>query len=118
MASASPGSMAMSGTTSTDAVYFTIHNSGSQPDELVAASSSVATTVQLHKSQMVNGVMTMQPVQSITVNAGGQVQFQPGGYHVMLVGLKRDLNVGDTFQVTLTFKQAGAITVPVEVKQQ
>jgi copper(I)-binding protein len=36
----------------------------------------------------------------------------------MLIGLRRDLKVGDTFQITLTFKQAGSITVPVEVKQQ
>ncbi len=118
MATASPGSMDMSVATSTDAVYFTVHNSGQQSDEIVSASSSVADAVELHQSRMVNGVMTMQPVQSIVVNAGGELQFQPGGYHVMLIGMRRDLNVDDTFQITLTFRDAGMIAVPVEVKQQ
>ena len=118
MGTASPDSVQMSTTQTTDAVYFTIRNTGKQDDELVSASSVVADAVELHKSEMQNGVMTMQPVASILVAAGGSVEFQPGGYHVMLIGMRHDLNAGDRFDVTLNFKVAGAITVEVEVKQQ
>ncbi len=118
MATASPASMDMGSTATTDAVYFTIRNNGKQDDELISASSNVAEAVELHKSEMSNGVMTMQPVQSLPVAVGGTVEFQPGSFHVMLIGMRRDLNVGDQFQMTLNFKEAGAITVEVDVRQQ
>ena len=118
MGTASPGSMDMGSTVTTDAVYFTIHNTGKQDDQLVSASSDVAGAVELHQSVMDNGVMTMKPIQSISVPAGGSVEFKPGGYHVMLIGMRRDLNVGDQFEVTLNFKVAGAVKVEVEVQQQ
>ena len=113
MPSASPGAMDMD---TTDAVYFTIHNKGSAADELLSASSTVATAVQLHQSTLTNGISSMKQVNSVDVPAGGSVSFDPGNYHVMLIGLKRDLNVGDHFDVTLSFKQAGDITVSVEVR--
>jgi hypothetical protein len=113
MPSASPGAMDMD---TTDAVYFTIHNNGSDADELLSASSAVATTVQLHQSTLTNGISSMKQVSSVTVPAGGSVSFDPGNYHVMLIGLKHDLNVGDHFDLTLTFKESGTITVSVEVR--
>jgi copper(I)-binding protein len=117
MASGTPGSMDMGGTETTDAIYFTIHNAGGQDDQLVGASSQIAQAVELHQSVMQNGVMAMQPVKSVDVPAGGTVEFKPGSYHVMLIGLRKDLNAGDHFDVTLTFTHAGAKTVSVEVKQ-
>ena len=108
----------MDTTQTTDAIYFTIHNNGNHDDELISASSDVADAVELHKSEMENGVMTMQPVQSVPVAVGGTVEFNPGSFHVMLIGMRRDLNVGDHFEVTLNFKVAGAIKVEVEVQQQ
>ena len=115
MPSASPDAMNMNVDT-TDAVYFTIHNKGSDADQLLSASTAVATTVELHQSTLTNGISSMKQLNSVDVPAGGTVTFDPGNYHVMLIGLKRDLNVGDHFDLTLTFKQGGNITVSVEVR--
>lgn len=54
---------------------------------------------------------------TLEVPAKGQVELKPGGYHVMLIGVKRDLKVGDKFSLELQFEKSGAITVEAEVKQ-
>ncbi|MBS1848201.1 MAG: copper chaperone PCu(A)C [Actinobacteria bacterium] len=63
------------------------------------------------------GMLTMRPVDSIPVPAGGQVALAPGGYHVMVMGLRRNLVPGDTFRITVRFAHAGAVGVPVTVRK-
>ncbi|MCP3856572.1 MAG: copper chaperone PCu(A)C [Actinomycetia bacterium] len=64
------------------------------------------------------GAMTMQEVASIPVAAGETVAFQPGGLHVMMLGLVEPLEVGDEFDITLTFANAGDVVVTVEVREE
>ena len=66
---------------------------------------------------MGGGMMTMQPVESIPVPAGETVALEPGGYHVMLLDVKKVLAVGDTIDVTLTFEKAGEVTTTAEVRE-
>ncbi len=63
------------------------------------------------------GAMTMHPVDAVHVPAGGTVSFQPGGYHVMLMGLVSPLQMSETFELTLVFEHAGAVVVTVEVRE-
>jgi copper(I)-binding protein len=49
--------------------------------------------------------------------AGEETIFQPGGLHVMLIGLHQYLNVGDSFTVTLVMEKAGEISLNVVVKE-
>lgn len=63
------------------------------------------------------GAMTMRPVESIDLPAGETVKLEPGGYHIMLLDLVKPLEVGQTFDVTLTFEQAGEQTVTAEVRE-
>ena len=63
------------------------------------------------------GNMTMVEVDSIELPAGDTVVFEPGGYHVMLLGLVEPLEVGDTFELTLTFASGAEETVTVEVRE-
>ena len=65
---------------------------------------------------MGDGAMTMQPVDSIELPAGEEVALEPGGYHIMLLDLVAPLEVGDTFEITLTFENAGEVTVTAEVR--
>ncbi|MCS6842487.1 MAG: copper chaperone PCu(A)C [Roseiflexus sp.] len=110
------GGMDMGGANS--AAYMVIRNTGSQPDKLIAASSDVAKTVELHTVVEEGGVMRMRQVEGgIEIPANGEVVLKPGGFHVMLIGLTRDLNVGDKVQLTLTFEKAGQIPVTAEVRQ-
>jgi hypothetical protein len=61
--------------------------------------------------------MKMQPVASIPLDPGAEVTFQPGGLHVMLINLTRDLKAGDSINLVLKFKNTGALTIKVPVKE-
>lgn len=99
------------------AVYLVLHNDTSQADELVGASSEIAQIVELHKSEVdAQGVMRMLKQDTISLPANGKIMLQPGGYHIMLIGLKRDLRAGDTFQVVLKFKSHPDLTLQCAVR--
>jgi copper(I)-binding protein len=100
------------------AVYMTLRNSGAAEDRLLGAASDVAATVELHETTSSGGMMSMSPVAAIPVPAGGSVDLAPGGYHVMLIDLVRPLEAGQTIPVTLTFEQAGTMTVMAEVRAE
>lgn len=115
------------------AVYLLITNGSSSEDVLLGASGELARAVEIHQSMlgedsaeddeatshegmvMGNDVMQMMPVESLSLAANESVTFEPGGYHVMLIELQQDLELGDTFEITLHFKQAGDVPVQVEV---
>lgn len=100
------------------AVYFTIDNRAGQPDSLLSASSQVAQTVELHQSmQKDDGTMAMHMQASVPIPAGETVEFTPGGLHVMLINLPNDLQVGDTFPLSLNFQNAGAVNLDVTVRE-
>ena len=63
-------------------------------------------------------IAKMRPVDSVAIAPGTPVVFQPGGYHVMIMGLKGPLNEGDSFPLTLTFEKAGDVTVHVTVMKK
>lgn len=99
----------------TSIVYATIANDGAADDRLIAAATPVAGTVELHRTLETNGVASMPPVAAIPVKAGGSASLAPGGYHIMLMDLKRPLKAGETLPLTLTFATAGQVAVTVEV---
>jgi periplasmic copper chaperone A len=84
--------------------------------KLVAASSPVAGVVEIHEMAMEGNVMKMRAVPGVELPAGKPVDFKPGGYHVMLMDLKRQLKPGDTVPVTLVVEGAGGKRETVEVK--
>jgi copper(I)-binding protein len=97
------------------AVYFTVSNGGDQPDRLIAASTGVAASVQVHETAMAeDGTMSMHEVDGLDLPAGGTLALEPGGYHLMLIDAER-ADVGDTVQVTLDWENAGEMTIDVEV---
>jgi hypothetical protein len=98
------------------AVYVTITNRGGGSDALVSATTDAAVTVELHETVQESGVMKMRPLPRVDVPAGGRLEMKPGGHHIMLLGLKRDLKPGDTVSVTLTFDKAGPMTVEAPVR--
>jgi hypothetical protein len=64
---------------------------------------------------MAGGAMTMQPVEFIELPAGVAVEMKPGGYHIMMMELGSPLELGTSIQITLTFEQAGDVTIDVPV---
>jgi copper(I)-binding protein len=98
-------------------VFFTISNPTSHADRLLSAESDIANAVELHKTTMTDGIMQMTPQEYVEIPAGEQVIFQPGDLHVMLIGLHDQLNVGDSFELTLSFEIAGQITLTATVQE-
>lgn len=99
----------------TGAVYVTIRNNGPMSDRLVAASTPVAGTAELHTHIHEGNVMRMRKVESVPVEAGKTVAFAPGSLHVMLIGLKAPLKQGASVPLSLTFEKAGEISVSATV---
>ncbi len=98
-------------------VYMKIRNSGNQNDRLLRAQTDIAAKVELHTMEMQGGQMKMTPTDSLEIPAGGEVELQSGGAHIMLFGITREPKVGDVFSLTLQFEKAGAVPVQVEVRQ-
>jgi copper(I)-binding protein len=73
---------------------------------LVSVSSPVAGTVEIHEMAMEKDVMKMRQVPGLALAAGQATELKPGGYHVMLMGLKAPVVGGDTVALTLTFEDA------------
>jgi copper(I)-binding protein len=97
---------------STGAAYMTVTNNGSAPERLSCASTAAAATCRIHEMAMNNGVMQMRPVQGgLEVEPGQTVTLKPGGYHMMLQGLKAPLKAGDKLEATLTSSGGGSVKV-------
>jgi len=99
------------------AVYLVLRNEGGQEDALVGGETPVAEAVELHQTtRNEEGVVTMRRVERVPLPPGKEVAFQPGGLHLMLIRLRRDLRPGDTFPLTLRFEAGEPLTVQVEVR--
>lgn len=96
--------------------YFVVQNNGDVDDRLLSASSPVADKAELHTHLRDGEVVRMRQVDDIAVPAGKSVALEPGGLHVMLMGLKEPLHQGNKFPLTLEFEQAGSVTVEVMVQ--
>lgn len=122
-----PWARASSAMASAGAAYMKIENTGSAADALIGASSPAATTVEVHETVAMGspapgasgdgGMMGMQPIARLDIPAGGSVELKPGSYHIMLIGLKQDLKVGDSVEITLKFEKVGEIKVTASVRE-
>lgn len=102
----------------TGAVFMLLVNEGGEPDRLVGGETDVAEVVEIHETVMEGEVMKMQMLpDGLEVPAKGEVLLKPGSYHIMLIGIKRDLQVGDTFNLDLQFEKSGILTVKPEVQE-
>jgi copper(I)-binding protein len=106
----------MHGGTGNGAVYVTLRNTGPDPDALVGAASDTAETVELHETIRDGDVMRMRPVVKMEVPAGGTLVMKPGGLHVMLINLKRDLTPGERVHVTLSFERGAPVSLEAPVR--
>lgn len=98
------------------AVYLLLHNHSVGDDALVGVSAEVAAAAEMHLSKMnADGIMEMSQQELIALPADGEVELKPGGYHIMLVGLKQDLKVGDKISVVLHFEHHEDIRLDIPV---
>ncbi len=104
----------------TGVVYATVSNGSASADRLVRAKSPIARYVEIHESTSSAGPMgamaSMHRLAFIAVPARGRISLRPGGYHLMLLGLKQDLKAGMTFPIELDFERGGWTTARVHVR--
>lgn len=104
--------------TTMTAAFMAIDNEGEKGATLVAASSPVTTMVELHEMVMVDGKSMMQEVDGgIEIEAGRGQLLQPGGLHIMLMGLDEELAAGDEVELTLEFDDGSTMDVTAPVKE-
>lgn len=97
------------------AAFLQIENKGAD-DVLLSGSSAAAAKVEIHTMSMDGNVMKMRALDQLELKAGQKLEMKPGsGAHLMLMGLKKPLAVGDKFPLTLNFRKAGKMDVTVEV---
>ncbi len=91
--------------------FLTLTNKGSQDDRLVSVQTPIAKEGQIHEMAMEGDVMKMrQLADGIVIPAGQTVTLEPGGLHLMFMGLTGAIAEGDAVPVTLTFENAGSVT--------
>jgi copper(I)-binding protein len=96
--------------------YLKITNTGTTPDRLTGGSTPVSDKLEVHEMSMSDGVMKMRPVTGgLEIKPGETVELKPGGYPLMFVGLKQQLQQGGHFKATLQFEKAGSADVDFSV---
>lgn len=102
--------------TATGAAYVTLNTRGAQTDRLESLSTPVAKRAEIHGHRVQDGVMKMEQLPHLDVAPGTPVVFEPGGLHIMLMGLEKPLTKGETFELTLRFEHTGPVTIQVPVQ--
>jgi len=98
------------------ALYFTLENNGSEADTLYAIETDIAKMVQIHETYADGDMMGMSEIGKIIIEPESSVKLEPGGMHIMVMRLKKDIKIGDEIEFTLYFRNADKISITAEAK--
>ena len=93
------------------ALYFTIENNGDLPDTLYSVESDISDKIEIHETYSSGDLLGMREIGLIVIKAGEEVKLEPGGKHIMVMKLKRDIMINDEINFTFYFRKAGLIEV-------
>ena len=97
--------------------YMKLINTGSEPDRLIGGSTVAAGKFEIHEMSMDGGVMKMRMLpKGLEIKPGQTVEFKPGSYHLMFIGLKQPFEQGKRVKGTLQFEKAGTVEVEYAVE--
>ncbi|HEX2135957.1 MAG TPA: copper chaperone PCu(A)C [Microvirga sp.] len=111
-----PWSRATPSAAKVGAGYLVVENRGTEPDRLLRAEAEICASAEVHQTVSESGVARMTPTDGVAVAPKGRLELKPGGYHLMLTGLKRPLKEGERFAATLVFERAGRVPVTFTVR--
>jgi copper(I)-binding protein len=98
------------------AAYMTLRNTGTRPRRLVGARCDSARAAQLHRTTIDDsGLARMGEVEGVEIPASGDLVLEPGGYHLMLMGVG-PVAEGDTVEITLRFQDGDSVEVRAPVR--
>ena len=98
--------------------YMKIHNLSNKNIKIQSAKSSLFNKVEIHLTQMKNGMMNMAKQENLNIEAKSHVELKPGGLHMMLMGKLKPISKGSVIPVTLTFDNGEIINVNLKVKNK
>ncbi len=98
------------------AIYLVIDNGSARSDRLLKLGTPVASKAEVHRTEVLDGIVRMREVAVLHVAAGERIEFRPGAHHVMLMGLRKPLVEGQVFDLELVFEVSGPRKVRVVVK--
>ena len=96
--------------------FMILNNTGTTDISVINAQSEVAKKVELHTHIHDGDVMRMRQVEKIDIPAGDKIEFKPGGYHIMLLGLKKPLVLGQLVNIKLQFNNGTTELISAPVK--
>ena len=99
------------------AVYFEIRNTGVEPERLIGVSTPAAESAEIHRTERDGDILRMGELATVEIKPNDGVLFRPGGFHVMLNGLKAPLKAGTEIPLTLQFEKAGSVEIEVRVER-
>jgi hypothetical protein len=101
------------------AFYMNIRNNGTLDDTLTSADAGICDSTELHESEIDDaGVMSMEQVRNIDIPSGESVSLEPGGLHVMCIGLASQLEAGQMVPIELSVRRSGTLHVQAEIKEE
>lgn len=101
---------------SVTAAFLVLKNLSGNTCTVNGGSSVIAGRLEMHEHRHEQGMMKMRPVSGVTIPAGGQVDFQPGGLHIMLFDIESQLLPGETVPIVLTTDVCGEVNIQAEVR--
>ncbi|ADC72222.1 MULTISPECIES: copper chaperone PCu(A)C [unclassified Thioalkalivibrio] len=101
----------------TTAGYLELRNTGGSDRRIVAAESPIAETTELHEHTHEDGVMRMREVEHLDLPAGEALVLEPGGLHLMFIGLHEPLTAGDWVAVRVTFEDGETMDLHMQVRR-
>lgn len=98
------------------AAFMTLSNTGDKAVEIIAVSSNASAKAEIHHSKNHNGMMSMEKLAGLTIAAGDSVTLQPGGRHLMLLGLHQPLSEGDEVKLQFNLSNGLAYAATLSVR--
>jgi hypothetical protein len=98
------------------AAYMTITNVSSETRKLTSVSSSSFNKVEIHRTEMHEGMAKMIPQKGLIIPAGKSVSLEPGGYHLMLIDPKAVPREGKQVDMELHFDDGQTLHINVQVR--
>ncbi len=99
------------------AAYFKVHNLSSESISIISVTSADAQSCNFHQTKTVDGIVKMQALESLEIPSQDVVQLQPAGIHLMLMGIKKPLQVGEKIPLLLQFSNGTKIAVDAQIRR-
>ncbi len=97
--------------------YMILSNNGNVELTIVSVESETFSRIEIHESVDKDGMMSMRPVDVVSIKAGETLPLKPGGLHLMLMNPLQHLSPGDEVTVTLIFDNGNKRAVPMKVRK-